>query len=375
MGVKRLEIVCDENIPYAVEAFGTLGNVRTVPSERITAALVRDADVLVVRSVTPVTHSLIDGSRVGFAATATAGTDHVDVNFLNDKRIGFASAPGCNANSVVDYVVAALLALHRRGKTRLDRASVGIVGAGRVGGRVARRLEGLGIKTILNDPPWARRTRDTRFRPLDELMACDIVTLHAPLTRDGGDATFHLFDEKRIARMKPGSVLVNTARGGLVDSAALKKALKAGHLSAAVLDVWEDEPSIDEELLGLTDVGTAHIAGLSWDGRVNGTAMVYEAMRKYFGVSRAWTPPPAAAPGARMEAAGGGDLFAALAEAVRSAYDVEKDGKDFRAGVGKFESLRVGYFPRREFHALTVASSDEILMKRMKAIGFQGEKS
>lgn len=371
--MKALKIVADKDIAYAVEAFGTLGIVLAVPAGQITPDLVREADVLVVRSVTPVTRALLDGSRVRFAATATTGFDHVDVDYLKSSGIGFASAPGCNADSVADYVMAALLALHRRKKVRLDRALVGIMGAGCIGGRVARRLEGLGVKTILNDPPRARRTQDTRFRPLDELMECDIVTLHTPLTHGGEDATFHLFDEKRIARMKPGSVLVNTARGGVVETSALKQVLKSGHLAGAVLDVWEGEPTIDGELLGLVDVGTPHISGLSWDGRVSGTVMVYEAMRKYFAASSAWTP-PVAPPIPLTAGAGDRDVYAALDAAVRAAYDIDGDDKEFRANTGAFDRLRDAYLPRRDFRTVNVVSSDKGLNEKLQAAGFQGEK-
>ncbi|MBK8576005.1 MAG: 4-phosphoerythronate dehydrogenase [Elusimicrobia bacterium] len=370
-----IKIVLDKNIPYGNKVFKNLGLVVAVPAEKITPSLVHDADALVVRSVTPVTSALLKGTQVTFVATATSGFDHVDLDFLKDQKIVFASAPGSNADSVADYVMAALLALHRLKKTRLDEALVGIVGAGRIGGRVARRLEILGIKTVLNDPPLARRTGAARFRPLIELMGCDIVTLHTPLIVGGREATFHLFDEKRINQMKPGSVLVNTARGAVVDSMALKKALKTGLLAGAVLDVWEEEPRVDMELLRLATIGTPHIAGLSWDGRVKGAEMAFEALRRHVGLAAVWTPrldpPKALRPKAKMK----GDLFSALGDAVRVVYDIEKDSDDFKESPGKFEQSRDGYFSRRDFGVVPVVSANEIWKKNLKAIGFQGEKS
>ncbi|MBK8575981.1 MAG: 4-phosphoerythronate dehydrogenase [Elusimicrobia bacterium] len=404
-----VKIVVDENIPHAAEAFGALRTVQAVPAESISPGLIRDADALVVRSVTPVSRSLLEGSRIRFVASATTGFDHMDVDYLNSRGIAFAAAPGCNAESVADYVMAALLALHRRKKVQLDRALVGIVGSGRIGGRVAQRLEGLGVKTLLNDPPLARQTPDSRFRPLDDLMACDIVTLHTPLTQknqwtdpscpqgpahsvqpgiDGRpvpagesrltqgdvDATFHLFDENRIARMKSGSVLINTARGGVVDTFALKKALQSGRLAGAVLDVWEGEPTVDAELLALVDLGTPHIAGLSWDGRVNGTVMAYDALRRHFGVPPGWTRPTHSPVVVRPQPCGD-DLFGLLENVVRGVYDIEKDDREFRAKTGSFNALRDDYFKRRDFSAVTVVEADAKLKKKWMSIGFQGEKS
>ncbi|MBI4419049.1 MAG: 4-phosphoerythronate dehydrogenase, partial [Ignavibacteriales bacterium] len=213
-------IVISKNSPGASDAFSTLGSVRELDSSEITAETVRDADTLIVRSETRVDRPLLENSAVRFVGTLTIGTDHVDLKYLKSRNIGFASAPGSNANSVAEYVVAALLTWADKDGIQLREKSIGIVGVGNVGRIVAKYAAVLGMRVILNDPPLARVTGDPRYRPLDELMEADIVTVHVPLTRSGQDATVHLFGTDRIRAMKRGSVLINTSRGAVVDSNA-----------------------------------------------------------------------------------------------------------------------------------------------------------
>jgi len=378
-----VKIVADENMPFAREAFGTLGQVVTAPGRGMTRELLADADILAVRSVTNVGPELLEGTPVKFVGTATIGTDHVDRDYLRDRNIGFASAPGCNAVSVGEYVTAALFVLAERGGYRLAGKTIGIVGVGNVGSRVAARAEALGMRVLLNDPPLARRTGDAVYRPLDELFEADFVTLHVPLTREGEDATYRLAGAALLARMKPGSVLLNTSRGKVVDGAALRNALDGGHLSAALLDVWETEPGIDMALLDRVAIGTPHVAGYSFDGKVRGTTMIVEAACKFLGQACTWDPgevmPPSPCPELTLDAAGRDDEDV-LAEAVGAVYDILADDRRLRAMAAlpdlqrgpAFDRLRRDYPVRREFAAtnLTLLGASESLLEKCRATGF-----
>jgi erythronate-4-phosphate dehydrogenase len=434
-------IIADENIPFAREAFGPLGEVRLVAGRAIAPDAVREADALLVRSVTRVNAALLANTRVKFVGTATIGTDHIDLDYLQQKGIAFASAAGCNANSVAEYVVAALLHIAVQRQIVLEGMTLGVVGAGNVGSRVAEKARALGLKVMLNDPPLAElifshspstlsfdqqqnfsRLAGLPFHSLEELMAADIITLHTPLVRRGPHPTFHLFDEKRLRQMKNGAVLLNTARGEVIDTLALKKALRKARLSAAVLDVWEHEPHIDPELVELTTLATPHIAGYSFDGKVKGTWLIYEALCRFLQIAPGWNSeallPPVLQPEIYLRedefnalhasekipplrGAGGcddltnsdcseeqhppqGGNLKLLHKAVRQAYDIAADDNRLRAGIlreglsqeerGKyFDKLRHEYPIRREFqnYRVQLENADNLLTERLRALGFR----
>jgi erythronate-4-phosphate dehydrogenase len=297
--MSSIRILADENIPCVEAAFGGFGTVETRPGRSIEAADVREVDVLLVRSVTPVGPALLEGSAVRFVGSATVGTDHVDRDFLASAGVAFAHAPGSNADSVADYVVAALLALAVRTGRPLAGQTAGIVGVGNIGGRLARRLPALGMEVRLNDPPRAEAAeRRGDAHPFEELGAVlagsDVVTLHVPLTTDGRHPTRHLAGRAFLDRMPDGAWFVNAARGEVADGAALCAA--ADRLGGLVLDVWENEPTPDPDLLRRADVATPHIAGYARDGKVRGTAMLYDALCEHLGKDPGWTPDAALAP-------------------------------------------------------------------------------
>jgi len=358
-----VRIVADANIPLLAEAFGPLGEVAALPAEQITADAVRRADALLVRSVTKVNAALLDGSAVKFVATATIGFDHIDRAYLESRGIAFAYAPGSNARSVAEYVLAALTVLAERGRYRVTDKVLGIVGCGNVGGRLARMASSLGIRVLLNDPPLARETRDPKYLPLDALAEADVITFHVPLAREGPDATYHMIGERLIGRLKPGVVIMNSSRGSVADTAALVAAISAGRIAAPVIDVWEGEPNIRLDLLARTSLATPHIAGYSYDGKVNGTRMVLEALGRHFGVAREWNPSPLVPPPARprVRIVAGATLDEALRQAMAAAYDIEADDRRLRAIAGQpaeargkfFGRLRKEYPVRREFAHIT----------------------
>ncbi|MEK7996351.1 MAG: 4-phosphoerythronate dehydrogenase, partial [Planctomycetota bacterium] len=279
-----MKIIADANIPFVSECFSSIGQVRVVGGREITPSVAADADVLLVRSITAVGPELLTASKVRFVATATIGFDHIDRDFLEQNNIGFASAPGSNANSAAEYVIAGLLEVAQRHHLNLEGSSIGIIGVGNVGGRVASKCAALGMDVLLNDPPLQRQTQDAKYVPLDGLLGCDFITLHTPLTFEGPDKTHHLADERFLGSLKEGCVFVNASRGGVVDSRALKAAVRSGRLRAIVLDVWENEPAIDLELLKMVDIGTPHVAGYSLDGKIGGLIMIYKSVCEYFGL-------------------------------------------------------------------------------------------
>lgn len=372
-------IVADENIPFAAEAFGKLGEVRLLPGRGITQADLRDADLLMVRSITQVNPDLLAGTKVRFVGTATIGTDHIDTAYLQSADIGFSSAPGCNANSVAEYITAVLLELQQR--HRLDFAStrLGIVGVGNVGSRVQIKAEALGIECVLCDPPRARATGDPRFRPIDEIYACDIITTHVPLERGGTDPTYHLVDEAFLAQLSPDTILINTARGAVMDNAALLHALREQRLRDIVLDVWEGEPLPNPELLEKTAIATPHIAGYSFDGKVNGTTMIYEAACAHLGVATDWDPTPLLPPAPHPELQLDSDD--ALTRSVCAAYAIMEDDAALRAQSAQpeadraayFDNLRKKYRRRREFPSmhLTLRGPAQRHAAMLRNLGFR----
>ena len=379
-----LKIVADANIPFVSECFSSLGDVTVVSGREMTASVVADADCLLVRSVTAVNSELLAGSRVRFVGTATIGLEHVDVNYLAKQNIGFASAPGSNANSVAEYVVAAMLEAAKKHKFQLEGKSIGIVGVGNVGNRVEKKAKTLGMEVYLNDPPLQRESGDAKYLPIEKVYGCDFVTLHTPLSFEGIDKTFHLSDEGFFKSLKGGGIFLNTSRGAVVDTAALKGAIKSGKVKSAVLDVWEDEPNIDVELLEMVDIGTPHIAGYSLDGKVAGLIMIYKAACEYFGVDEKFETgsflPEAIEPQLEIEG-GDGSEQEVLRETVEKIYSIFEDDSRLRwildrppGKRGKFfDGLRRDYPVRREFQntSVIVKNKDSNLAGKLKGIGFK----
>ncbi|MFU0920370.1 4-phosphoerythronate dehydrogenase PdxB [Kluyvera sichuanensis] len=370
-----MKILVDENMPYARELFSRLGEVRAVPGRPIPTDALTDADALMVRSVTKVNEALLGDKAIKFVGTATAGTDHVDQSWLAQAGIGFSAAPGCNAIAVVEYVFSALLMLAERDGFALADRTVGIVGVGNVGGRLQKRLEALGIKTLLCDPPRADNGDEGDFRSLDDLVAeADVITFHTPLYKEGQYKSLHLADEALIRRLKPGSILINACRGPVVDNAALLKCLEAGQALSVVLDVWEPEPDLNLALLDKVDLGTSHIAGYTLEGKARGTTQVFEAYSQFIGQPQEValsTLLPAPEFG-RISLHGPLDQ-PTLKRLVHLVYDVRRDDAPLRkvAGIpGEFDKLRKNYLERREWSSLTVECDDADAAELLQKLGF-----
>ncbi len=367
------------------EAFASLGDVVVLPDREIVREDLLDADALVIRSKTTVNRALLEGTKVAFVGTATAGFDHIDAAACADLGVAWTAAPGCNATSVAEYITAALLAMAEKGGFALAGRSIAVVGVGQVGRRVVAKAAALGMRPLQNDPPRALAEGDAVLRPLDEILPqADIVTLHVPLTDDGPFATRGMVDCRFLERMKPGAIFFNASRGEVVDETALKLALSGGQVSAAVLDVWDREPAIDAALLGAAAIGTPHIAGYSWDGKLAGTAQVYEAACRFFEVEPAWDSaaiaPGVPPPEVRVEASGRSDQEV-LRDLVLGVYDLARDDRDLRGAgapdgetlAARFERLRKKYWPRREFPAARIAipNASPALLRAIAGLGFR----
>lgn len=360
-----LTILADENIPFAREAFGTLGRVLLKHGRAITAADLADVDVLAVRSITRVDAALLAGTRVRFVGTATSGNDHLSLADLDRLGVAHYTALGCNANAVAEYMTAAWLTAARRTGRTLRGLRAGIVGVGHVGSLVAAKARALGMTPVLNDPPKRRQTGLDDYRPLDELLDCDIVTCHTPLTHDGPDPTFRLIGDRFLSRLKRGAWFCNAGRGEVVDEAALHRALDAGRLGACILDVWDGEPCADGRLVTRADIATPHIAGYSLEGKLNGTEMVCAAACRFYGVAPSWSAaaaaPPPDVPSCDVEAAGRHDEDV-LTDVVTAVYPILRDVERMRATAAlepsargrAFDDLRKTYPARREFRHTTV---------------------
>lgn len=370
-----MKIIADENIPCVTQAFSTLGEVVLRPGRQLCAADVRAADILLVRSVTRVGRELLEGSQVRFVGSATIGFDHVDRDYLGQHGIGFATAPGSNATSAAEYVVSAVLALAERDGFDPADKSVGIIGCGNVGSRVLQKLTALRMSCRVNDPPLQAQGGRDGFVELDEILKADIITLHVPLTQTGAHPTWHLVDTPFLESLKPGAILINTARGAVVDNQALDAVLDERDDLSVVLDVWEGEPAINTALLGKVALGTPHIAGYSLNGKLRGTEMIYQAACKYLGLPAQGWKADANLPEGRvimLEQAGQD----ALKAAVFDSYDVRHDDRRLRTILSLdaaerpacFDRLRKEYPLRLEFPGTTImadgvtAAQQEVLL-------------
>src|SRR5690554_4552646 len=278
-----MQILADENIPM-LEVFERHGQLHRVAGRSLNPEMLKDVEVLLVRSVTQVDKTLLANSKVKFVGTCTIGTDHLDLEYLAERKVGWFSAPGCNARGVVDYVISGLLTLAERTGADLTQRCYGVVGAGQVGDRLVQVLRGLGWQVLVCDPPREQREGGDYVDLKSIIENCDVISLHTPLTTVGEHSTRHLIGEEQLAALRPGSWLINASRGAVVDNQALKTALKERSDLRAILDVWEGEPQVDVELAQLCDIATAHIAGYSLDGKIRGTEQIYQAFCQYFGL-------------------------------------------------------------------------------------------
>ena len=350
-----MKILASDNIPFVVEAFSDFGDVNVKPGRQITPADLESVDVFLARSTTRINEALLRNSPVKFVATATAGTDHVDIDYLERRGICFASAPGCNAESVAEYVTAAILHIAQKYNLKLEYMTLGIVGYGHTGRAVRDKAKALGLKCVLNDPPLDYAGRLPDGRSIEAIHHCDIVTFHVPLTFQGRDATYKMVRPRFLRKLKRGAILINASRGEIVDERELFRSIKKQELLACVLDVWAGEPSINLELLNRVDIATPHIAGHSYDGKIRGTELIYYAFCDFMKTSWKFSflSKPEPREPFRIDSADPTPIHTA----VHHAYDIMDDDADLRhiSDIPEFErekyfeQLRSGYRRRLGF--------------------------
>lgn len=372
-----LKIVVDDKIPFLRGALEQKAKVIYLPGKQIQPEHVKNADALIVRTRTQCNKALLKNSSVKLITSATIGYDHIDTQWCGQNNIRWANAPGCNANSVVQYVASALAHLSKTYSIALREKTLGIIGAGNIGSRLAGLAKTIGINTVINDPPRAEREGDAGFVSLETLLQqADIISLHIPLERSMQNDTFHLVNDEFLSKTKKGSWLINSSRGETADTQALISGLKSRQLAGAILDVWENEPRINGELMELSAISTPHIAGYSADGKANGTAMCVRNISKFFNLGMDnWYPLQIPLPETSVIQFPSGlenkdDIFRYL---TLASYPIDSDSQRLRHHPADFEKQRETYPVRREPGAwkVRVNSYDETKRRFIRELGFQ----
>ena len=370
-----MKIYYEDSMPYAAEFFTELGDCQVFSHKTVTPEQIADADVLLVRSTTKVNAQLLAANaQIKYVGTATAGTNHVDKAYLAERGIRFTSAAGCNAVAVAEYVLSSLFVMSAKLNWTLANLTVGIVGAGHVGTALAQKLAALGIACKLCDPPLQDAGDPRALVSRDEIMQCDVISLHVPLVKSGPYPTEHLFDSARLQQLSDKQLLINACRGEVLDNQAALSLFEQGKIMHLVLDVWENEPNISLPLVNYVALGTAHIAGHTIEGKSRGTAMLYHDLCEFFGLNGTkqlsdYLPQVDEVLTVNTQA----DEWQALQELVLAVYDIAEDDRHFKATVAEpdqFGYIRKHYPIRREFSAIKVNTGNFAQSKAIYALGF-----
>ncbi len=372
-----MKVVADDKIPFLKGVLEKKGvTVNYLPGGKILPEIIADADALIVRTRTICNQNLLSNSKVKFIATATIGFDHIDTQYCEFCNIKWTNAPGCNSSSVMQYIASALLSIAQDQEFKLNEKTIAIIGVGNVGSKVKKLADILGMKTLLVDLPRERAEKSSEFVSFkDVLNNADIITFHVPLNFEGEDKTYHLADSGFFAKIKKPVILFNSSRGEVVETQALKNAIRTGIISTAVIDVWENEPDIDFELMRLAKFATPHIAGYSTDGKANGTAMSVQALSRYFKLGLdEWYPENIPIPQNTeiMIDCSGKNVYEVITQAVKTSYDISEDDVTLRESPDAFEKQRGDYPVRREFPAWTVKLKNDStnFAEILKRLGF-----
>lgn len=373
-----LHVVADDKIPFLQGALPGQIQLTQLPAAEISREQLQTADALLVRTRNRCNAALLQGTPVKFIASATIGYDHIDTQWCDTHGIHWTNAPGCNADSVRQYVASALAYIQHQQGSRFEDLCLGIIGAGHVGSKVAGLGQSVGMKVLINDPPRQLAEGPEGFTSLNELIAqSDIISLHVPLNHEGPFATEHMVDATFLQQTKPGAWLINSSRGEVAQTEALIHALENRHLGGAILDVWENEPRLSIPLMNLCAISTPHIAGYSTDGKAMGTAMSVRALSRFFGLGLDhWYPAFIQAPdlplidlaGARELSVEG--LFYRLS---MHTYDIIADSQRLRQSPQTFETQRGQYPLRREPHAYKVIHAPQQYIPLIRQLGFKPE--
>ncbi len=372
-----VRIIADDKIPFLKGVLEPFAEVTYLPGNQINRTNIMGSDALLVRTRTRCNSELLAGTPVKYIGTATIGFDHIDTAFCEENNIKWISAPGCNSSSVQQYIAAALLRISAESRLSLKGRTIGIVGVGNVGSKVQSLANVLGMNVLLNDPPRERREGKNNFVGLDQLLIeSDIITLHVPLNMDGEDRTFHMFNNEVFSKVKRRCWLINTSRGEVVETEALKNALTGERIAGAVIDVWEREPEIDIPLMHMAFLATPHIAGYSADGKANGTAMIVKNLCESFNIPlTSWYPsevPGTQDPVLEIDCAGK-TSEEIVRKAVNHTYNIVEDDVRLRFDPSRFEKERENYPVRREFsyYSINLKDGNEEAEKLLRDLGFK----
>jgi erythronate-4-phosphate dehydrogenase len=371
-----MKIYYEDSLPYAKAFFSDVAECQVFSHRTVTAESLADADILLVRSTTKVNEQLLALNQgLKFVGTATAGTNHMDFNYLHGRGIQTASAAGCNAVAVAEYVLSAIFVMAEKLAWLLADKTVGIVGAGHVGSALQQKLKALGIKTLLCDPPLQEQGDQREFVDMQQIMACDVITLHVPLVTEGLYPTAHLFDHVRLAKLSRDQVLINACRGEVLDNQAALALFKQGKPLNLVLDVWENEPAIELELVPYVALATAHIAGHTIEGKARGTEMLYHKVCKLLNqpiLKHLSDYLPLADP--QVVELQANELSEQVwRDLILSVYDIRNDDQQFKASINEpeqFGYIRKNYAIRREFAALQVNAGNFHGSEAIYELGF-----
>lgn len=349
-----MKVIVDNKIPFIKEAIEKIADeVVYAPGKDFTPSLVKDADALIIRTRTRCNRRLLEGSKVKFIATATIGFDHIDTEYCREAGITWTNAPGCNSASVAQYLHSSLILLQESKGINLSEATIGIIGVGNVGSKIAKVAQELGMRVLLNDLPREDKEGKQNFSSLQTLAKeCNVLTFHVPLYKEGKYRTHHLADTAFFQSLKQKPVIINTSRGEVIETDALLNALETELISDAIIDVWENEPAINLTLLKKVFLGTPHIAGYSADGKANATRMSLDALCRYFNIQADYQiiPPAPSQPQITAET---------LSDAYLQIYDPRQDSNALKTHPELFEKLRGDYPLRREKKAYTILNHSE----------------
>ena len=342
-----MKIVADIDIPFLEGVFEPYAEVVYKKGDQIVHDDVADADALIIRTRTRCNAELLGGTSVKMIATATIGTDHIDLEYCKEHDIHVENAEGCNAGGVMQYVFSALYGVAARKGIKIDGCTFGIIGVGSVGKKVEAMARYLGLNVLLCDPPRAAAEGPEGFCSLEYLLQnSDVVTMHVPLN----ETTVGMADATFFALMKPGAIFINAARGEVINEKALIEA--APKLGAVVIDTWVGEPHINRDLLEVTDIATPHIAGYSYQGKQNATMLAVRAVARYFGIKELenFSSQDNDASHAPVLLDLKGKNHGEIAAVFQYNYPIFTDDFRLRMEPEKFEKLRSGYNYRRDIY-------------------------
>lgn len=367
------KIIIDDAIPYAKEMFSTLGEITCLPGKEINASHVKKADALIIRSRTNINSSLLNNSSVNFVGSTVVGLDHIDQDYLSQKKINFYSAQGCNANSVAEFVITCIINHAEENNIQLNKKTLGIIGIGNVGKRLHKKANALGLTILANDPPRQEKDNLLNFVTLEQALTADFVSFHTPLTTEGEFPTTNLLNKNNFAFIKKNALIINAARGGVIEESAWINYAQQNPSLTSIVDCWENEPNVNSKLADISALSTPHIAGHALEAKIKGSQMVYQALCKHWQEqeSNHWQSYLIEKPIA-LKLTHSSSSQKIIQQLLKQCYQPTNDHQAIKiTNPLAFEHYRRHYPIRREWTEYNVyASKHDKLNQTIKALGF-----